>query len=233
MAYIFYPYDGHVVVSRSPTTVPAVLSVADAYLSGILITEFHQSGDVAHQVVQTVGGPEYAFVFGDVLQELSLSFITFAARCSGGSQVSRSSGYATLLNFYNQKRATPKKLELITLTFLGVTIKGFLVGFEVSADVSNGSTVIRGSITLRGWHMIKNQQQEPVIFSYQEQQQQPNKNQNQDRSSNTNQANQPKLPKPIVPMSASFRGSIPCLQATMNTLSRLPGASASCTTMAS
>jgi hypothetical protein len=148
MSAIIMAQNGMLVAVRAKEATPGLLSIEGltAGTAGVLITSFSQSDNVAHQVTQTIGGPEYIFVFGDMLQDLSIGIVMYPKGCAG----SVDSALAAW-KFYSDKRLRPGSVQIVNLTFAGLTLRGLVVGLRTDADASTGTQVIRGTLILKGW----------------------------------------------------------------------------------
>jgi hypothetical protein len=148
---IIVPRQGTLVAVRSEKATPGFLTVEGLKDTSqdILLTSFTQKAQVAHQVVQTIGGPEYLYVFGDMLQDLQVGVVVYAKSCEGSTAAS----YLKSWEYYTKNRLQPGKVQRLSISFAGVNLQGLLVGFSTQASVGGGFSVIQGTLSLRGWHV--------------------------------------------------------------------------------
>ena len=149
MSAIIRAQNGYLIAIRAKEGVtPGVITVdgLSSQTTGVLFTSFSQTDSVAHQVSQTIGGPEYIFVFGDMLQDLSIGLVMYPRGCE-----SNANSVLAAWKFYAEKRLRPGAVPIVNLTFAGINLRGLVVGFRANADTSGGAQVVHGNLILKGW----------------------------------------------------------------------------------
>lgn len=167
MSVIILPSDqaGVLITIRSTKPTPGLLTIEGltGEAASVLVTSINLTARVAQQSLPTIGGPEYIYVFGDMLQDISVGLVVYAKPCPGQPG---GSSFMTAWRFYSQNRLTPGKVDTVTLNFGGLSLRGLVIGFQVSAEAEAGSAVIRGTLLLKGWAPTENQPSAEDAASY-------------------------------------------------------------------
>lgn len=157
-AAVLVPMNGNLVAVRTAkgaVVVPGVVTVAglnDKTSSAeVLVVGYRSNAEVAQQTVQSIGGPEYIFVFGDKLGDISIGIIMYPGSCGTDGNSAQFNTYLKAWQFYTKNRMQPTKTTPVSLSFAGVSFSGLVTGFQSDADANQGYSVIHGNLMLKGW----------------------------------------------------------------------------------
>lgn len=107
------------------TTMPGFGGVVSP-TSRLIITQTSTSDSVNYQMTQTMGEAVYAFIFGDMLGELSLTGVAFSRLCGADGD-----GVEQLLAAYDAFKLSARGRPLM-VNLGNITFRALLVGSQLS-----------------------------------------------------------------------------------------------------